>query len=209
MENEDLKEFGAFHYLSSRFRRYWVRYTMMIIGVSTSVAMLVIAFSLFFGLYFDDPDLTPFNAAVRISNNETNTLMGWLIIAAISIVLSSVCAIFNTVRSSVWESRKDIGILKSIGISNNEISKIFIYESIWISMVSWFIGFFTGLIIVNQFFHHFYMDGKGAMFFAPSQSVPGVAIISLFITAMIALIGTYNQALRASKQDPIVVIGEK
>jgi hypothetical protein len=209
-KQKEYQNFSIFHYIGNRIKHYSVRYLLMAIVIIVSVSVLTITFSLFVGVYNSEIQILPYNLdfyRVRLSANETEALAWWLLVSANLILISSIATIFNTIRSSVWESRKDIGILKSIGLTNREIGKIYTIETLWISISSWLVGIFAGLIISNQFFHHLYLGGNDAMFFAPSSSGPVVILITFIITVLISIIGSYSSVTMASRQDPISVIG--
>jgi hypothetical protein len=211
MENNgrDYSNFSVFHYLAQRYKHNWGRYALMVFAISTSVSILTIALSLLFGLYFPVGEMFPTNLnyyLVRISENEADVLAWWLFISASLIVISSTTVIANTIRASIWQSRKEISILKSIGLTNREVGKIYAYEALWLSFTSWFIGLFSGLIISNQFLNQFYLNGAGAMFFAPSSSGLGIIIITFIVTLLISFIGSRRSVGMASRLDPITMI---
>ncbi|MCK5024135.1 MAG: FtsX-like permease family protein [Thermoplasmata archaeon] len=208
-KQKDYSDLSIYHYIGNRVKHYWARYILMIITISVSVSVLTTILSLLFGLYNSEIEILPYNYEffrVRLSVNQAEALARWLLTAAGLIVISSTAAIFNTIRSSVWESRKDIGILKSIGLTNREIGKIYTIETLWVSLSSWLVGLFGGLIVSNQFLHQLFLGGDSAMFFAPSSSGFGVIIITFIITSIISIMGSHSSAVMASRQDPIAMI---
>ena len=216
-EKDEEQKFGVANYIFSRLKYYWLRYTIMLVLMTISVVIFLIALSLFSGLQIQssnaqDPNFTPSPELITqkylLSQKEAAALSGWLIISAFLLFISSIGAIFNTERWSVLYSKKDIAILKSIGISSKEISRIFVYEALWLSLASWATGFLIGLVLSNQLFFQYYWEGKGAMFFAPSRVMPWLVVLSFLFTFLVAYLGARHPASRASKLDPIEVMGD-
>jgi len=69
-------------------------------------------------------------------------------IAGISLVVASL-GIINSVYTSVLERTREIGVLKSIGAKITDITFIFVFESIVLTLVGGFIGFLAGLGIAK------------------------------------------------------------
>ena len=68
-----------------------------------------------------------------------------MILAFMSLLVWSVW-IMNTMYTSVVERTKQIGIMKAIGASDNDILSIFLIESWLIGLAGWIIGIILGLI---------------------------------------------------------------
>ena len=80
-----------------------------------------------------------------------------VIVASISIFIGSL-GIVNTMTTSVLERKKDIGIMKSIGATNNQIFLQFFIESSLLGLVGGFVGAafgtligFIGVLGINSF----------------------------------------------------------
>lgn len=208
-------DFGVAHYILSRWKYNWPRYTLMATVLTLCVVIFLIVLSLFSGLlifsgngYEQYPLTTDLITRQQISDTEAYALSGWLIIAASLIFCSSIGTIYNTIRCSVLFSKKDIAILKAIGLSQKEISKIFIFEALWLSLISWAVGLIIGLIISNQFIYHFYVQNQDAMFFAPSKTLPSIVILSFILTFLVAYLGARGPAKNASRLNPIEAMGQ-
>lgn len=94
----------------------------------------------------------PFNA--RSMNDMHANLFEWLKVQRLPVILIfgliSLVAVFNIISSLmmiVIEKTKDIGILKSFGVSNRQIMKIFILESLIIGLSGIFLGFLLALVL--------------------------------------------------------------
>lgn len=102
----------------------------------------------------------PYNA---LSWNDLHAnLFEWLRVQRIPILLIfgliAVVAIFNIVSSLmmiVIEKTRDIGVLKSMGLNNRQVTRIFLYEGFWIGIVGTLTGFSLSLILayIQNRFH--------------------------------------------------------
>ena len=68
------------------------------------------------------------------------------LILSLTIVLT-LFAVFSATTTSILESRKDIGLLKTLGLNNQDVTKIFVLESFIIGLSGSFIGSVTGYIV--------------------------------------------------------------
>ena len=115
------------------------------------------------------------------------------LLALAGITLAVGCfGVVNTMMASVHERIKDIGIMKAVGASRNQIIKIFFYEAIIIGVTGGFLGYIAGTLLA-------YIIGplifRGvAVTYAPQYFLP-----SLVLATFIAVIATVYPAFRASK----------
>ena len=94
----------------------------------------------------------PYNA---LSWNDLHSnLFEWLRIQRIPILLIfgliAVVAVFNIVSSImmiVIEKTRDIGILKSVGMNNSQVKRIFLYEGLFIGVVGTLAGFGLSILL--------------------------------------------------------------
>jgi lipoprotein-releasing system permease protein len=94
----------------------------------------------------------PYNA--RSMNDMHANLFEWLRVQRLPVILIfgliSLVAVFNIVSSLmmiVIEKTKDIGILKSYGVNNLQIMRIFVLESLFIGLAGVGIGFLLTLLL--------------------------------------------------------------
>lgn len=130
-----------------------------------------------------------------------------IVLATFGVIALFVASIgmFNTMTIALLERTRDIGIMKSIGIQNNTVRKIFLTESFLISFFGGIFGAFLGIIagkivnlIVNTLATSF--GGQAEKIFA----VP--FIIVLLIVAFSVLVGAatgFYPAKRAGKLNPL------
>ncbi len=133
---------------------------------------------------------------------SVNEMLGQLSIMVFSIgsiaAIISAIVIMNVMIMAVRERRKEIGIMKAVGATNNQILKEFLLESLSISMIGGFLGLglsFFGVIGVNS------------ILASPIALItPRLAILSLVFAASIGIISGILPARQAAKVDPIVAV---
>jgi putative ABC transport system permease protein len=115
------------------------------------------------------------------------------LLALAGITLAVGCfGVVNTMLTSVHERIKDIGIMRAVGASRNQIIKIFVYEAIIIGVAGGFLGYVAGTLLAYVF-GPLIFEGV-AVTYVPQYFLPALAL-----AAFIAVIATVYPAFRASK----------
>ncbi len=115
------------------------------------------------------------------------------LLALAGITLAVGCfGVVNTMMTSVHERIKDIGIMRAVGASRNQIIKIFLYEAIIIGVAGGFLGYIAGTLLA-------YIAGPLIFGGVAVTYVPQYFLPSLALATFIAVIATVYPAFRASK----------
>lgn len=119
---------------------------------------------------------------------------------SISLVVSSIMIGVIT-YISVYERKKEIGILRAIGASKHNISSIFNAETFIIGFLSGVFGITVSYLlipIINLVLHHFTGD-------IPLNAAldPKTALFLIILSVILTLIGGLIPARSASKKDPV------
>lgn len=121
---------------------------------------------------------------------------------AISLVVSSIMIGIIT-YVSVLERTKEIGILKSIGASRKDISRVFNAETLIVGLVSGLIGILTTMLLtipINMIIESvIYVAGIAKL---PAQSATVLVLLSMGLTFIAGLI----PARLAARKDPVVAL---
>ena len=126
------------------------------------------------------------------------------LIGSIALAVSSL-GIVNTMVMSILERTREIGIMKAIGASDNDIRRIFLIEASAIGVAGGLIGILLGWIVghVINFGANIYIRSQGgtpaALFSLPAWLVASAIVFSV-IVSLVA--GSYP-ASRAARLDPI------
>ncbi len=100
--------------------------------------------------------------------------------------------VVNTMMASVNERIKDIGIMRAVGASRNQVIKVFIYEAIIIGFVGGVFGYMVGTLLA-------FIAGPLLFEGTTIHFIPQYLPLSLAIATLIAVIATIYPALRAAK----------
>jgi len=134
-------------------------------------------------------------AVTQIAETEMGMLekIRKFLYALAAITLAVGCfGVVNTMTTSVHERIKDIGIMKAVGASRNQIMRIFFYEAAIVGIAGGLVGYVTGTLlayIVGPL-----IFGGVAVTYAPQYFLP-----SLALATVIAVIASVYPAFRASR----------
>ncbi len=116
-------------------------------------------------------------------------------IAGISAIVGGL-GVMNTMIMSVMERRREIGVLKAIGATNDYIIKMILIESALISLIGGLIGLGVG-----------YVGSKGLGFISGGQAegivTPRLAMYSMLFALFLGIVGGLYPARKASKLSPV------
>lgn len=131
-----------------------------------------------------------------------NVLLGILLGFGALAVLTSVFGIVNTQYISVLERTQQIGLMKALGMSRGDISKLFTFEAAWIGFLGGAIG--AGLAVVAGVLANpaisqsLDLGDTHLLIFEPLQ----IAIL-VVILVLISIVAGLLPARKAAKLDPI------
>jgi putative ABC transport system permease protein len=94
--------------------------------------------------------------------------------------------------ASVHERIKDIGIMRAVGASGRQISKIFVYEAIIIGILGGTFGYIAGTLLA-------YLIGPIIFEGAIISYVPQYLPLSLILATVISVIAVLYPAFRATR----------
>ncbi len=140
---------------------------------------------------------TVMSTVTRIITIITSALVATV---AVSLLVSSIMIGVIT-YISVLERRKEIGILRAMGASKHNISRIFNAETFITGLLFGSIGVVLGylfLLPMNQLLHR-YTGIQDIWAFLPAKYAIGLILISVVLTTIGGIIPSHN----ASKSDPV------
>lgn len=139
-------------------------------------------------------------------SSVTETLTLFLgAIAAISLIVGAL-GVANSMFTSVLEKTKEIGILKALGSTNNEILLLFVMESGLFGLVGGIIGVVVGALAstVLSGAEIISIPGAGRGFGGTGTLVsPALIIIAIALSTIIGILAGIIPARNASKLKPI------
>ena len=127
-----------------------------------------------------------------------NIFMG--AIAGISLLVGAL-GIANTMYMSVMERTRLIGVYKSLGMTDSEVLKLFVFESAFLGFVGGVIGIFIGYIIAGLISAIGMRMGPGGTM-TPHITM-GLVGFALFFSIITGTISGIFPARKASKLEPV------
>jgi len=134
-------------------------------------------------------------------------IMMFIVLTLIVIVASF--NIIGTLILIVSQKTRDIGILKSMGASNKQIMKIFIYQGLTIGLLGTSMGVLFGFIISFLLGKYIHIPLPGDVYFIntlPVNMQPTDFVIVGFAAIFISFVATLYPAMKASRLDPVKAI---
>jgi len=199
------EHFGVLSYVIINLTRHRWRTFLTITGIAIPIAFFVLFAAMGNGLdqyiisQSSAADQTKYDEMSKIVSSWTNVLM---IIIAIMIVTS----IINTILMSTSERKFEFGILKALGISQDQIVLIVIIEAFLISLFALIVGVILGIWGSIVFDYLFWVTQGSWVFFAPAEITFNSIIIASILTLVIGTITAIYPALSVSKLNTIEIL---
>ncbi len=144
--------------------------------------------------------LTSFSLSDTLGQiNRLFQVMRFLLIAFGSIaLLIALFGMFNTLTVSLMERTREIGIMKSLGTTNLDVWRLFITESLIISLSGAVLGVVLGTtaeVMLDKFLLHFSQKAGFGIWLLP----PDLIVIIILVTIVVGLVTGWYPARRAAK----------
>ncbi|MBC7121273.1 MAG: ABC transporter permease [Candidatus Methanosuratus sp.] len=148
---------------------------------------------------------------VSIITGQLTILLG--AIAAISLFVAGL-GIMNIMFVSVIERTREIGVLKALGFTNNDVLLIFLSEATVMGIIGGALGILVGsgvsyivpIILSAGISSTAESFGVAQSFLYTPIIRPDVAALVLLFAVAVALLAGFYPARRASKMDPVVAL---
>ena len=121
------------------------------------------------------------------------------------IILVATFNMLGSLTMGVIEKRRDIGVLKALGMSSRSITKIFMYEGLFIGILGTFFGMILGLIVLYLQVQYQLFPLDPTVYIIPA--IPVKIVWTDFIAVAASSLGlsffaSYYPALRAASIVP-------
>lgn len=116
--------------------------------------------------------------------------------------------IVNTMVMSILERYAEIGIMKAVGASDRDVSKIFFFESSMIGLLGGLFGLALGWMVsllINQVIN-FFLAKQGVPFIQYFSFPWWLCIGAVAFSVVVSLLAGIYPALRAARVDPVVAL---
>lgn len=134
------------------------------------------------------------------------TLVAWLVQVLFMLIL--MVGILNTYRVLVYERTKEIGTLRAMGMTRNEVRAMFLYEAFFLDIAASAGGFVLYYLLKKLFgvINISMLPGAG-LFTEQGHMVPRIdpamALITVLLMLLAVLLAAAGPADRASKLSPV------
>jgi putative ABC transport system permease protein len=196
----ELENFGVFNYILVNISKHRWRTVLTIIGIAIPIAFFVLFAAMGEGLDQYIIERSENELINRENYLEMSKIVNaWTDILIIIITVMIITSIANTILMSIIERRKEFGILKAVGISQERIIYLVLLEAMFISMLALFVGIIIGYWGAILFDYMFWLDEGGGFFFAPATITFDSLIIVTVLTILIGTITAIYPAISASR----------
>jgi putative ABC transport system permease protein len=138
------------------------------------------------------------DAVVSTFSEIMNVLtLALVAIASVSLTVAGV-GIMNVMLVAVAERRREIGLLKAVGVSTTQVMTVFITEAAVLSSIGGAVGLATGWLVVRGFV---------AVYPSFPAAAPAWAVVASMLVAMVVgVVFGVLPARRAARVDPVVAL---
>lgn len=218
---ERKESFNSATYALSHLRFDLLRSITTISTIAVTTAFLLLTSSMLFGLINEieggdeRSDLLEGRIPGSISMFEQfdldqeldpeikGALVNFLLLTSMFVFLVAFFIIYNTMAISVKERKKEIGILRSLGYSSNEVVKIFLMEGAMIGLISFVTAFFLGTPLILNLSAYMIERGDRGFFFVQPYIPFQLVLIVMGISIGICLGGSWLAVRRVVHKDPV------
>ncbi len=134
----------------------------------------------------------------------------WTAYVILSLIIAvATFSIFSSLLMTVFEKKRDIGILKAMGLSNKSLLKIFLFEGILIGLIGSILGLIIGLgICYAQVKYKLYsLDPTVYIIDALPIKIQWLDILLIVLMAIfLSTLAAYFPAKRSTKLNPLEAI---
>ena len=141
-----------------------------------------------------------FEDALSTFNTIINVINGMLVLIALVSLVVAFVNIMNTMYTAILERTKEIGVMKAIGATNNDILTIFVVEAGLIGLIGGVLGVLLGYFISS--IGGSIAAASGFALLKPAYPI-GLIIGCLLFSLLVGAAAGFLPARRASKLKPV------
>jgi putative ABC transport system permease protein len=137
----------------------------------------------------------------KVAQNEgalLSHISGLMLLVTFAALGAAALAVSASMATTIFERRKEIGLMKSLGASNSAIVTLFVSESSILAIGGGVLGFLLGVLMARRM--------SLAVFNSPLTVQPALLWIVLFAALVVTLLGSLASIRRAMRIDSAVVL---
>lgn len=139
----------------------------------------------------------------QLAEDLSAAIYSWLVLAIAVIVVGMLLGIANTSFLTVSQRVREIGTLRALGLSRDQVRKLVQWDALFIGMMGWVIGFLSGIVIASSILNVVYEAEELGVILAPGRAVPYIVVGSAVAVIVAALVGAEIPARKASAMSPM------
>jgi ABC-type antimicrobial peptide transport system permease subunit len=177
-------QFSALVYIFKNLSKHRARTLITIIGIAIPIAFFILFAAMGDGLdqYIDDQADELHKKQYEEMTGIVNSWTGVLMMVITIIIITNIS---NIMLMSTSERKFEFGVLKAIGLRNDEIIYLVMMEAFILSGLALMIGIIIGTWSAVLFDYMFYQTAGSDFFFAPThvslEIIIGIAILTLVL----------------------------
>ncbi len=132
-----------------------------------------------------------------------------MFILLLLVIIVAAFNIITTLIMIVMERTTEIGILKTLGLNNFEILKIFLYQGFIINIIGTVFGIITGLIVCYFLSKYQFISIPGNVYLLDKLPVDiefWDIVLTILVSYALSFLATLYPAIKASKMNPVEAI---
>jgi hypothetical protein len=121
-------------------------------------------------------------------------------------LLVATLGVANTMMMAIYERTREIGILKAVGATNQEVRRLFTADAVLLGLIGGVVGVIFGTLLgrLVDWAGHQYLASEGVTGIGQMSIVPPwLAIGALVFAGFIGVVGGIYPATRAARLDPV------
>ena len=199
------ERFGVLTYITSDLSNHRWRTILTIIGIAVPIAFFILFAALGEGL--DQYIISESNQLNKKSYEEmSNIVNAWTDVLLIIIAIMIITSITNTILISSSERKFEFGVLKAIGINQQQIVYLILLEAFIISAIALLVGIIIGFWSAIIFDYLVWLGGGTWIIFAPAKITIESIIFASVLTLIIGTVTALYPALSISKLKTIDIL---
>lgn len=206
-KSSKIEQFGVAAYVISNISKHRWRSAFTIIGIAVPIAFFILFAGIGDGLDEFITSESQQNVKDQESFKEMSKIVNaWTDVLVVIIAIMIVISIANTMLISALGRKFEFGVLKALGIRQDQIIQLILMEAFIISAFALIVGVILGVWGAIIFDYMFWHQGGAGSFFAPANIDLNSIFLVSFLTLFIGTITAIYPAIRVAKLSTIEIL---
>lgn len=205
--NSKGEQFGVIAYVISNISKHRWRTVFTVIGIAVPIAFFILFAGIGDGLDQYIISESEQNVKDQKSYEQISQIVkAWTEVLVVIIAIMIVISIANTMLISTSGRRFEFGVLKALGLRQDQIINLVLLEAFIISALALIVGIILGVWGAIVFDYMFWQQGGAGSFFAPANVDMNSIILVSILTLVIGTITAVYPAIRVARLRTIDIL---